>query len=179
MKAEIPVQRAYRLLNPGEVVLVTSGYRDRVNIMTAAWQVPISLNPPLVGLCIAFPRFTCELINESEEFGINIPGAEMLSEVELCGKISGRECDKFREAGLTAAGARKIRAPLIEECLGHIECGVVNRYKAGDHFLFVGEVLAASAREDCFQEHWKEEVELLHHLGGRLYYLGGGVRKKL
>lgn len=178
MKKEVPLKKAHRLLNTGCVLLVTSAYRDRYNIMALAWQTPLSGRPPLVGIAVAVQHFTCELINKSLEFALNIPGAGLLEKVNRCGKISGREVDKFKETGLTPFAAKKVRAPLIEECLGHLECGVVERYKAGDHFFFVGEVLAASVEDGLFlEESWTEEAELLHHLGGKGYYLRGRYRE--
>jgi len=173
VKVEVPLEEAYRLINPGCVVLVTSAYRDRANVMTLAWQSPLSRRPPLVGISVAQTHFTAELITASEEFALNIPGAGLFKQVQRCGKVSGREKDKFKEAGLTPAGAKKIRAPLIAECLGHLECGVVDRHKTGDHFFFVGEVLTASAESDFFSERWHEAAELIHHLGGKWFYFSG------
>ncbi|MEW6276626.1 MAG: flavin reductase family protein [Bacillota bacterium] len=173
MKIEVPVEAAYRLINPGCVVLVTSAYRDRSNVMTLAWQTPLSSRPPLVGIAVAQKHLTAELITAGGEFALNIPGANLLKQVLRCGKVSGRERDKFKEAGLTPVAAKKIRAPLIAECLGHLECGVVDRYKTGDHYFFVGEVLAAGAQTDFFSERWNEAAELIHHLGGKWFYRSG------
>lgn len=175
MKREVPVERAYRLINNGCLVLVTAAHRDRANVMTLAWQTPLSARPPLVGIAVASGHFTHEILTAGEEFVLNIPGKELLPAVHLCGKLSGRTHDKFKEAGLTPIEAKKVRAPLIAECLAHLECGVVNRYKVGDHTLFIGEVLAASAEEELFSERWEDrpEAATIHHLGGNWYYFSG------
>ncbi|HHV35597.1 MAG TPA: flavin reductase family protein [Syntrophomonadaceae bacterium] len=174
MKKEVPLEKAHRLINTGCVLLVTSAYRDRSNIMTLAWQTPLSGRPPRVGIAVALPHFTCELINRSKEFALNIPGAELLEQADRCGRTSGRAVDKFKEVGLTPVTAQKVQAPLIKECLGHLECGVVDHYKIGDHAFFVGEVLAAFAEEELFaSSYWHEEAKLLHHLGGKQYYISG------
>ncbi len=174
MYVEVPLKRATRLLNTGCVVLVTSAHRDRINVMSLAWQTPLSGRPPLVGISVALSHFTHELIDKSMQFVLNIPAMEMLQQVGTCGKSSGRDGDKFALAGITPVSARKIKAPLIKECLGHIECGVVERTKAGDHSFFIGEVLAAGAEEQYFSDgFWKEDVELIHHLGSRYYYCSG------
>jgi len=139
--------------------------------MALAWQTPLAKKPPLLGIAVAQTHFTSELINSSGEFAVNIPGAELLKQVTLCGQASGRDKDKFALAGLTPAAGRKIRAPLIDECLGHLECGVVERFPAGDHFFFVGEVVAAAAGEEFFaNDSWNEQTQLIHHLGGKLFY---------
>lgn len=172
-RAELPGEDAYRLLNPGCVVLLTSAHRDRRNVMTLAWHTPLSRRPPLVGIAVAQKHFTAELISASEEFALNIPGAGLLREVFFCGRVSGREKDKFKETGLLLEAAKKIHPPLIAQCPAYLECGVVGRHRVGDHYLFVGEVLAAGADPDLFAGQWKESAELLHHLGGKLFYTGG------
>ncbi|MGQ9823861.1 MAG: flavin reductase family protein [Desulfotomaculales bacterium] len=173
IKESLPVEEAYRLINPGCVVLLTSAYRDRQNVMALAWHTPLSRRPPLVGIAVAQKHFTAELISASEEFALNIPGADLLEQVLFCGRVCGREKDKFKEARITPETAKKIRAPLVAQCAGYLECGVVDRHKVGDHYLFVGEVLAAGAAPALFSGQWKESAELLHHLGGKLFYTGG------
>jgi flavin reductase (DIM6/NTAB) family NADH-FMN oxidoreductase RutF len=171
MKIEVPVDEAYRLINPGCVTLITSAYRERYNVMALAWQTPLSRKPPLLGIAVAQAHFTSELINSSGEFAVNIPGAGILKQVTFCGQNSGRDKDKFKLAGLTPTKAKKIRAPLIDECLASLECGVVERFQTGDHFFFVGEIVAADADKDFFfNGAWNEQAQIIHHLGGKLFY---------
>lgn len=173
-KVEIPLLRASRLINAGPVVLITSHYKDRTNVMTAAWVTPLSFRPPLVGVAIHPARFTHDLIKKSEQFVINVPGISLLKAVEICGTYSGRDVDKFVKAGITPVDALEVDAPLVEECLGHIECVLVDTYIVGDHTLFVGQVVAASVAEGAFEKVWTledEEAKPLHHLGSNFYAL--------
>ncbi len=170
MKKEVPMDKAHRLINTGSVVLVSSASGSRRNIMSLAWQAPLSGKPRLVGIAVAAKHFTHQLITESREYVINIPGSELLEQVKYCGKISGRDADKFTGANLTSQPARQVGVPLIGECPGHLECRVVDQVKTGDHSLFVGEVVAASAEEKFFSDHWDIAVRLIHHLGGENYY---------
>ena len=137
--------------------------------------MPISHRPPLVGVSIAPQRFTHDLIRRSGQFALNIPGRALLEKVELCGTLSGHNVDdKFAAAGLTPVDALEIDAPLIEECLGHLECALVEAISLGDHTLFVGEVVAAQAEGEAFDGTWlleEEEAKPLHHLGGKVYAL--------
>jgi flavin reductase (DIM6/NTAB) family NADH-FMN oxidoreductase RutF len=74
--------------------------------------------------------------------------------------------------GLHPTSARQVEAPWIEECLAHLECGVVDVVPVGDHELFVAQVLVAWADDEAFVEGWLPEQErgrLLHHLGGPRY----------
>ena len=173
MKKDVPISKAHRLINDGPVVLVTAAYKGRMNVMAAAWTTPISSRPPLVGVAIHLGGFTHDLIKRSGEFALNIPGRPLADKVRLCGSVSGEDVeDKFKLAGLTPVEAKYIGAPLIEECLGHLECAVVEAIELGDHTLFVGEVVAAQAEEEAFDGYWlleDEEAKPLHHLGGDFY----------
>lgn len=175
MKKEVPLDKAYRLINQGSLVLVTSAHLDRINVMTLAWQTPVSVSPPQVGISVAAGHMTNELIRAGETFTINIPGPSLLPAVRLCGKYSGRQTDKFKEAGLTPVPGKKVRAPIIEECVGYLECGVTGRYTVGDHSFFIGEIVAAGVEESAFSDHWEDcpEGSTIHHLGGDWYYFSG------
>jgi len=163
---------ALRMLAPGPVTLLSTMYRDQPNVMTAGWLLSLSLEPTLIGVAVQPSRLTHEFITKTEQFALNIPTVDLLSAVHLCGMTSGRESDKFEAAGLTPAEASDIEAPLVNECVAHIECGVTDRITLGDHDLFVGRVLAVSAVEEAFNETWQVDIDagqLLHHLGGDRY----------
>jgi len=163
---------ATRLLEPGPVALVTSRFRSAENVMTAAWMMPVSLEPPLVAVAIHPGRLTHEYVSKSEFFALNIPTADLLSAVHHCGMQSGRDGDKFEAAGLTPVDASVLDAPLIAECVAHIECGVVQRMRVGDHDLFVGQPLAVMALDEAFDGRWLTETDAgrtLHHLRADYY----------
>jgi flavin reductase (DIM6/NTAB) family NADH-FMN oxidoreductase RutF len=163
---------ALRMLAPGPVTLLSTMYRNQPNVMTAGWLLPLSLEPTLVGVAVQPSRLTHEFITKTEQFALNLPTVDLLSAVHLCGMTSGREGDKFVAAGLTPTEGSEIEAPLVDECVGHVECGVIDRITLGDHDLFVGRVLAVSAVEEAFNEVWQVEIDagqLLHHLGGDRY----------
>ncbi|MBI4320296.1 MAG: flavin reductase family protein [Chloroflexi bacterium] len=172
MKEEIAVSQCPRMLNPGPVVLVTSTLKGQPNIMTAAWSMALSFNPTMVGVSIAPRRLTHEFIQKSEEFVLNVPTLRIMKQVHYCGSVSGRNVDKFKESGLIPITPREVRAPLVEQCLAHIECALVNAITIGDHTLFVGQVLSVQVEKDTFDNAWllkEEEAKPLHNLGGRLY----------
>jgi len=171
MKQEIPKSKASRLINPGGVILVSSAYKDKTNIITLAWHMPISKEPPLIGIAIAKSHFSYELIKKSQEFIVNIPSLDLLKQTIYCGSIHGDKADKFKEANLTAQKASKLaKAPLIKECIGNIECYLRDVKDTGDHGLFIGEAIYACAQEGLFDETWKiNKAKLIFHLGGKFF----------
>ena len=172
MKKAVSASQAHRLINVGPVVLVTSAHEGRQNVMAAAWTTPLCARPPVVSVAINVGHYTHELITASREFVLNVPGEDVLAAVEFCGSGSGRGRDKLAESGLTLVHAKEVGAPVIAECLGHIECQLVEAPVFGDHSLFVGQVVAAAADAELFTGTWllpSGQPRPVHHLGGRYY----------
>jgi len=171
-KLERDARDANRLLEPGPVALITSRFRSADNVMTAAWMMPVSLDPPRLAVAIHPGRLTHEYVSKSEHFAINIPNADLLSQVHACGMLTGREGDKFVSAGLTPVDATVLELPLVGECVAHIECGVVDRATFGDHDLFIAEPLAVIALDEAFNERWLVDTDagrIVHHLRADYY----------
>ena len=168
MRIEVPKEKSTRFINSGNLILVTSAYKDKTNILPIAWHSPLCRKPPLVGISVAKSHLSCEFIQKSGEFIINIPDEPLLKKAVFCGSISGREREKFSEAGLTPVKATHlVKTPVIGECAGHIECYVRDTKEFGDHVLFAGEVIYAEAEESLFRETWNtDKIKLLYHLGG-------------
>jgi flavin reductase (DIM6/NTAB) family NADH-FMN oxidoreductase RutF len=167
-KIEVDLYLAYRLLHPRNVVMVSCVDKaGRANIITLAWSMPTSADPPLIAISISPRRYSHRLIEETKEFVVNVPTIEIVRETQFCGRISGRKHDKFREAPLTALPARRVKAPIIKECVAHLECRLVQKVTTGDHTIFIGEVLAAHVNEGVFDAKFNiSEVKPIYHLGG-------------
>ena len=140
------------------IVLVTVAS----NIMTAGAFSFYSFKPPCVMVGIVPKRLTFELISEKREFGINIPRADQLDIVRICGTISGREADKFAKTGLTPMKGKVIESRLIEECPVSLECEVVHEVDfGGSHRWFIGEIKASHIDQnytrDCALMYWPRE----------------------
>jgi flavin reductase (DIM6/NTAB) family NADH-FMN oxidoreductase RutF len=172
-KVEIDLSRATRLLQPGPVTIVTARHKGKANGMAAAWTMPVSTDPPMVALAVYPARFTHDLIQKSGSFALNFPPRPLAEKVKTLGELSGEEVDKFVRTKLTLYEGKQVSAPLIAECIGHLECGVVDTLRAGNHTLFLAEIVAASADDAAFDgERWTltdQEVKPLHHLGGNWY----------
>lgn len=176
MRHTISELDARRLLGGGPVVLVTTAWRGNYNVMPAVFVTPISFDPPFIGLAVHPARHTHDMITYSEEFALNIPSRQLLHHCQYLGSVSGRELNKFELTKLPTFRARKVDAPLIEGCLGYIECGLEDAYTTGDHTLFVGKVVAAQAEKEAFEETWllaDDDDKPLHYLGLNYYAILG------
>ncbi|MCD6592440.1 MAG: flavin reductase, partial [Thaumarchaeota archaeon] len=85
----------------------------------------------------------------------------------------------FKLAKLTPAPARKVRSPIISECIAHLECKLENTVEAGECIIFIGEVLEAYASEEFFKNGvWDvKAISLPLHLGGSWFAIPGRVVK--
>lgn len=167
-KVEVGSSRAYRLLHPRNVVMVSCiDKAGKANIVTLAWSMPTSFDPPLVAISVSPKRYSHKLIEQTGEFVVNVPTIEIARKTLFCGRVSGRKRDKFKEAPLTALPAKKVQAPLIAECVANLECKLVQKVVTGDHTVFIGEIVAAHVNEGVFDDKFSiSKVHLVYHLGG-------------
>jgi len=177
-KRSLAVRRVTGLVNHGPTVLASCRHAGRSNLITLAWATPVSIDPPMIAIAVAPARFSHDLIANSGEFVLNVPGSNLLRAVWYCGTVSGRSGDKFEGAGLTEAPASIVAAPLVAECFGHAECRVVDAPTTGDHTLFVGEVVAVSVEDSAYDGHLKLRgpYHTLHHLGGPRFVTSAGTK---
>ncbi len=146
---KIPLNKFNYLLHPCLTVLITCKNKEtnKTNIITVAWITPVSLNPPILVLSIKPTRFSYKIIKEAREFVVNIPSYNLMKQALFCGSVSGEKVDKFKEAGLRIEKSEKVETPRIKECIAYIECKIREVIKAGDHDLFLADVLLAEAQE--------------------------------
>ena len=177
---------AYRLLNHGPTILVTSAHDGRRNIMAAAWNTPLDFDPPKVIVVIDKNTYTRELIEASGSFAINVPCVAQIDSVQKVGTSSGRDLkdsDKFVQYGLETFAAKEIKAPLVQGCVAWLECKVIPEpHNQNTYDLFIAEVVAAYADERVFSNgHWhfegRNELRTIHHVAGGSFFAAGEVHQ--
>ena len=58
----VQITQAYRLLNHGPTVLISSAHNGKQNIMAAAWNMPVEFTPPRIAVVVDKKTFTRELM---------------------------------------------------------------------------------------------------------------------
>ena len=142
-KSDFPVSQVRRYLEPGPIVLVSSQWQGKTNIMTLGWHTVLEFSPSLVGCMISGGNHSFDLIRNSRECVINLPTITLTDTVVAIGNISGRKIDKFAEFGLTPEEAHKIQAPLIRECHASFECRLHDDALVDRYNFFIFEVVRA------------------------------------
>jgi len=165
--------KVYKTIYPRHVVLIVAQENpdSRPNVMTIAWSSYVSMNPPIFSICVAPNRYTLQLIEKSKQFTVNVPTMEIIKEVLYFGRVSGRDVDKFKNVDLTLSKGRKIHTPIINECIGFLECKLINNIKMGDHQVIFGEILDNYAKTESLYNDWYDlsKYQLIYHCGGNKF----------
>jgi flavin reductase (DIM6/NTAB) family NADH-FMN oxidoreductase RutF len=161
-KHPIPVERVRRYLEPGPIVLVSSKWHGKTNIMTMGWHLLMEFSPSLVGCVIAAGNHSFEMIRKSRECVINVPTTELTDIVVKAGNTSGADVDKFGAFGLTPMSAEGVDAPLIAQCYGNFACRLYDDTLVDKYNFFIFEVVSA-------------QVAMTPDLPQTLHYTGDGV----
>lgn len=159
------IKRPSTVLYPVPVTLVTCvDPAGKPNIITLAWVGTVCSSPPMVGIGVRPGRYSHDLIRDTGEFVVNLPGANLVEVADYCGTVSGANVDKFQAAGLTPLPASQVRPPLIAECPVSLECKVTQSLSLGAHTLFLGEIVAVQMDESVLNEAGRLDVRLAHPL---------------
>ncbi|MFH2504249.1 flavin reductase family protein [Klebsiella indica] len=168
-KQSWPLHDVRHWLEPGPVVLVSSHWQGKNNIMTLGWHTILEFTPSLIGCMISAGNLSYERIRQSGECVINLPDAQMADIVAGIGNCSGDRIDKFAEFGLTAEKSERVSAPSIAECHGNFECRLYDDAMIDSYNFFIFEVVAARVNP---QPTWPQT---LHYTGGGLFRTDGDI----
>lgn len=166
-KSELSLSKAYGLLEPGPVVLLTTARGGRTNIMSLSWHTVMEFEPPLLGCVVSGRNYSFDALETTKECVINVPTADLAEQVVGCGNTSGRDIDKFQTFGLTPEPASTVSAPLIAECFASLECKVVDTQLVAGYNFFVMEV------QKAWMDASKKNPRTLHHLGRGRFMVAG------
>jgi flavin reductase len=129
------------------VTVVTTRGEDHAYGMTANAFSSVSLDPPLVLVCVIKPSEGCEHIERNRCFAVNILGEEQEPVSRyFASRDRPRGRDAFREIAhrLGASGS-----PIIDGALAYLDCRLHASHAAGDHEIFIGEVLEIGRTADA------------------------------
>ena len=125
----------------GVTVITTRDQAGRPYGLTANAVTSLSLEPPLLLICVDRKAETFPHFFDSKIFVLNILAASQEDVSRRFAKTGG---DKF--AGI-ACRIGHLDTPILEGTLGHVECRIIETLEGGDHVIHIGEVQHAEARE--------------------------------
>lgn len=126
------------------VTVVTMASPDEVNAMTATAVSSVSLEPPLVLVCVDRDNHSNKLITESGAFAINILAQDQR---EFSDTFARPGAGKAEALAAISSSRGPSGSPIIEGCLAYLDCELFASHNAGDHTIFIGKVLKAEVSE--------------------------------
>lgn len=160
----MPLGKAFTLIEPGPVVLVTTGDGARDNIMTISWITVMDFTPQFA-MTTGPWNYSYAALRKTRECVLAIPTVDLLDRVIGVGTCSGIDTDKFEKFRLTREKGRHVRPPLIRECLANIECRVIEIINR--HNLVVLEGVAA------YFDSSRKEKRTIHAVGDGSFVVDG------
>jgi flavin reductase (DIM6/NTAB) family NADH-FMN oxidoreductase RutF len=125
----------------GVTIVTTCDADTRPSGLTVSAFASLSLDPPLVLVCIDHKSQTYPALRESGRFAINVLA---LGQEALSRRFASTQAGKFD--GLTYH-ISDLKLPLLGAALAHIECMTVSTHVEGDHTIFVGRVERTSIND--------------------------------
>jgi flavin reductase (DIM6/NTAB) family NADH-FMN oxidoreductase RutF len=121
-----------------DVHSISSVHEGKININIATWVMQAAMGGKM--LCVALYKidFTIELVRASGILIVNLLAKDQTNLIAKLGRKSGRNSDKFKNLKyeLDERGC-----PFLTEAVGYVQCKVLHSTDAGDHEIFVCEVL--------------------------------------
>jgi flavin reductase (DIM6/NTAB) family NADH-FMN oxidoreductase RutF len=125
----------------GVTVITTCDGEARPTGLTASAFTSVSLEPPLVLVCVDHNSNSYPTLVKSGRFAVNIL---RLEQEPISRRFASTLLDKFETVPFHLSD---LGVPLIDGALAHLECITVSAHAAGDHTIFVGQVEQASLGE--------------------------------
>jgi flavin reductase (DIM6/NTAB) family NADH-FMN oxidoreductase RutF len=161
---KMQINKAFMLIEPGPVVLITTNHGKKNNIMTISWTMVVEF-APIFAITTGPWNYSYAALCKSKECVIAIPTVDLIDQVVGVGICSGADTDKFEKFGLTPVKGKHVRSPLIRECLANIECKVIDIVKK--HNIVVLEGVAA------YFDSSRKEKRTIHAIGDGTFVVDG------
>ncbi|WP_433328109.1 flavin reductase family protein [Spirillospora sp. CA-294931] len=137
------LRKAFGAFATGVVVVTVGG--DVPHAMTANSFTSVSLDPPLVLVCVGHDAIMHGSLSAAGAFGVSVLGAGQ-------GAVARHFADRRRPLGAAQFDAvdwwpgRVTGAPLIGGAIAGFECELWRRYQGGDHSIFLGRLVSLDRR---------------------------------
>ena len=135
-------KNALQLWTSGVTVVTTQSEKFGVQGMTVTAFSSVSVHPPQVLVCINDAADTGDGIAESQCFAVNVLTTE---QQETSNQFAGgsSQAQRFADADWSTSVTG---APLLNNSLMSLDCKVVEKVRAGTHWIIIGEVQATECR---------------------------------
>jgi flavin reductase (DIM6/NTAB) family NADH-FMN oxidoreductase RutF len=125
----------------GVTIVTTCDADGRPSGLTASAFTSVSLDPPLILVCVSHKSQSYPAMLERGRFAVNFLRRE---QEEVSRRFATSRLDKFEGVPYRMS---ELGLPVLAEALAHVECVTVNRHVEGDHTVFIGRVEGGGTAE--------------------------------
>ena len=126
------------------VTLITFENEGILSGLTVSSFCSLSMNPPLILICIDKKIPSHNSLKKGASFGVNICTSE---QGKLAWDFANSNIDKNELILSLNHRMTDDKVPLLNDCLASMECTLKNTYEGGDHTIFVGQIESGNFRE--------------------------------
>ena len=141
------------LWTPLVVVTAATGVARSGQVAVSAHGASIVPDRPRISVGLWKGNLTRDLVERSGAFAVHLLRDDQDDLVYHFGLQSGATVDKFRDIELLEGSTG---SPLLRDCLAWFECRVVAQMDAGDHTVFLGDVINSEARSEGEPLWWRD-----------------------
>lgn len=148
---QIETELAVKKRHPeGVALIVCKDKKGMVDVTPIGWFMLCNSKPRCWAIALYQKHYSHKVISETNEFVLTLPSFKQVKDILYCGSVSGWKVDKLKKCKFKTILANKVKPPLLEDSIACYECKVINKIKAPDHTIFIGEVLVSyiSDRKD-------------------------------
>ena len=120
-------------------------FKDELNVFTASWVTQGSFKPPVIVMGVRAESGSSEMIRETGVFALSFLESGQQDLAQRFFQPARRAGNKLNDVAFYLG---KTGCPIIQDSLGFVECEVTGHIEAGDHTVFVGQVVAAGLHRE-------------------------------
>ena len=138
MMKKINLPQAAILTSPNPVTVVCTQKPDgTTNLATVSWWTYLSFSPNMIAFAMAKTSFSGEMVRNSQNVILTIPGAEIADAVMGCGSTTGRNTDKTEKFDIALMEVEESAIKIPVHSRVAIVCSLKEYHEVGDHYLYI------------------------------------------
>lgn len=151
---EISLGQAGKFTSPNPLTVVcTKTTTGKTNLAPVSWWTYLSYNPNIIGFAMAKTSYSGEMVRQTKQVVLAMPGAAIADQVMSCGGLTGRDTDKVEKLAIELVDLPETEIKVPAHSRIAIQGQLINTVEAGDHWLYlcaVEHVYAVSNEEELF-----------------------------
>jgi len=127
---------------PSGASIATAAHAGQTATMLASWIQQVAFEPPMICMAVKRGRAIESVIDAAGTFVVNLIGQDNRALFQRFARSPAPGEDPLKGMNVQQRQA----GPVLADCIGHLACKVTAKHQAGDHNLYLAEVVAGDAK---------------------------------